>query len=131
ELVPESVEAATGVAPEPAELVAGAAPGPVASATDVALEAAEPVAGITSEPAAAPVTPSSIHTDVDTPPPSVHETVQAGLADIDDRVRDLSAPAVPEPTEQGAVRGEDAATSGALGASAMAPPGAKDIGGTR
>ncbi|MFL5338331.1 MAG: Ada metal-binding domain-containing protein [Geminicoccaceae bacterium] len=45
---------------------------------------------------------------MDTPPPSGHETVQAGLAGRDDKVRDLSAPTTPEPPEQGAVRSKDA-----------------------
>jgi hypothetical protein len=70
---------------------------------------------------------------VDTPP-SVHETVQAGLANIDDRVRDLSARAAPEPTEQGAVRSEDAATShmlGDVGDEAMAVEVVTDVGGMR
>src|SRR5438270_485385 len=55
----------------------------------------------------------------------------AKLDSIDDREHDVGTQAAPEPTEQGAVRSADTATSGALGGEAMVAEGVTDVGGTR
>jgi Metal binding domain of Ada len=93
---PKAARQATGIAAEPAELAANVASAPVEPAAGGAPEPAERAGGAAAERAADPVPPSSIRTDVATPP-AVHATVQAGLADR---------------TERGGTREDDAAEEG-------------------